>query len=847
MDQETRALLTRHQDVLAWLAERAPSKPVAACIGFHRVMRDARIVKAAKAIIHDYQPVLLGISESGSYECSTDGGAVGVSCPAIAPVVRTLAVSNSDQLAATLELQAVLLWPVVSYLRPEIIHAHDVMGLRCGALMKRWLHAEGRDVRLVYDSHEYVRGLAPGRRTEVMAQLQDRCIHAVDALITVGDSILRAIRADYAFDKPGRVVFNCPPRADMQPPLEENLKSRLGLSQDTPVGVWTGSVTHGRGPQAFIASLQRIERLHLAFLTPRHTAFFGDLLDLARRAGCGNRIHSVPQVHYSLVPNAIRGADFGGIGFIPNIANHEYAMPNKFFEYLQAEVPLVVTNSLDMGSFVARHGIGEVYEADSPATCASAIERILRNGAEHYASRLRALVGTYSWEYQASRIEEMYAAARATSAARAAHSVEEDLVFPWIGEPRWRSDIASLADISSSPGDAVTLQELPSCSREELATQFIQAPAKVVSLVRDIAGLSERGGRERARDVLDDLLLECDAHLERMRVGGEGASVDWDLPVDTNIYLMEALLRLARTSPDQRLPRLATGFGLRLLRRVEEGGLLAGSTTEAFLLKSRWGSPADFGLQARAIRSVGRLVSHFQSGELSDAVGALARPFCAALKSWLRRGGSHYRTFGLLVPLTCRANAAPCRIGDLSFNLRDSSFAGYALVPNKGLLSARIDAGRGGAPLLRLEAASSSQVAAFDPPRCEVGVALPEGYGVARKQVATMVRDGAGEVQRRAVLRVSSDGPWWSISADLAEPWQSTRRLTPEAERDSLLSAIALAEAVFMVTRLSEAYDLLCELWSAAAQMLEGERRVADKVGWSLAGLSTPLSLARVS
>lgn len=847
MDQETRALLGRYRDAIAWLGERAPTKPVVACIGFHRVMRDARIVKAAKAVVHDCQPVLLGISESGSYECSTDGDVIGVSCPAIAPILRSLAVPNSDQLAATLELQAVLLWPILSYLRPEIIHAHDVMGLRCGALMKRWLQAEGREVRLVYDSHEYVRGLAPGRRAEVMAQLQDRCIHAVDALITVGDSILHAIRTDYEFDKPGRVVFNCPPRADMQPSLEWNLKTRLGLPADTPVGVWTGSVTHARGPQAFIASLQKIERLHLAFLTPRHTAFFGDLLDLARRAGCSDRVHTVPQVHYSLVPNAIRGADFGGIGFIPNIANHEYAMPNKFFEYLQAEVPLVVTNALDMGSFVARYGIGEVYEADSSATCASAIERILRNGPERYAQRLRALVGTYCWEYQASRIEEMYVAARAAAPARATLSLEEALIFPWIGEARWRSEIASLGDPPSSPSNPVTLGEVPACSREELAAQFVHAPAKVVSFLRAIAGFSERGGGAKTRQALENLLLESDVHLERMMAGREGASADWDLPVDTNIYLMEGLLRLARTSPDQKLPRLATGFGLRLVRRVEDGGLLAGTSTSAFLLKSRWGVPADFGLQARAVRSLGRLMSHFQSDALSEAVGALARPFCAGLKSWLQRKGSHYRTFGVLVPLTRHADAAPCEIDDLSFKLNDASFKGYEVVPNKGLLSARIDGGQGNACLLRVETVVSSQVGPIGLPTCQIHVALPQGYGVVQGRVATIVRDGDGEVRRRGVIDVNAQGRWWSISPDLVEPWQSTRRLSSDAERGTVLSAIALAEAVFVATRLSEAYDLLCELWNAAAEMLEGERRLAEEIGWSLAGLSAPLPLPRVS
>ena len=848
MDSETRSLLAGHSEALAWIATQRREKPVVACIGFHRVMRDARVVKGAKAVCDVYQPVLLGISESGSYHCSADGEVLGVSCPAIAPLLRSLAVAVPDQLAATLELQAVLLWPIVRALQPAILHAHDIMGLRTGALLKRWFEAEGRQVPLVYDSHEYVRGLAPSRRSRTMGELQDRCIHAADALITVGQSILTSIRSDYGFEKPGRIVFNCPPKASNQPAEERSLKSRLGLTPDTPLGVWTGSVTHARGPQAFISSLQRLTSVHLAFLTPRFTPFFGDLLDLARRAGCEERIHTVPLVHYSVVPNAIKGADFGGIGFIPNIANHEYAMPNKFFEYLQAEIPVIVTNVLDMGSFVARHGVGEVYEADSAVSCAVAIQRVLDNGIERYAKRLRALVGTYCWEYQASQIEEIYSAVRTSETVAVGDGVEEGLYFDWVAKPAWREDLeqSDKRENSSEVHSDEALSAAPLWKAGEPAIMLVENPRNVVGLIREIAAFHERGGVEGVKQTIDNLLDACAEHALAMKKTDGPGLMDWDLPIDVNVALVEALLRLSRTASDPRISDITYEFALRMTRRVEDGGLVAGSKAEAVMLKSRWGVPADFGLQGRAFRSLARFVSQNQSQQLHSAMDALALAVCNHVNAWRLAPEYEYRSFGLIVPLKSSAVGRSLELSDFQFALTGDLVRNYAVTPNKGLVSARIDSRNTDAPLLRMEVVSALHDRAANEAAPQVRVHIPEGWQPDVGRIATIVRDMSGEIQRRRAAILTTDMGGLTLTPDLKATWWSTRRSKPEAAQEAIISAIALAEAIFGATRRSEAYNLLRSLWLLACELLGAERSVEEKVGWKLSSISGPLTLVKI-
>jgi hypothetical protein len=54
--------------VLDWYNDIGITRPIVISIGYRHVMRDARIVKAAVSVSKECQPVLLCISDGGSYK-----------------------------------------------------------------------------------------------------------------------------------------------------------------------------------------------------------------------------------------------------------------------------------------------------------------------------------------------------------------------------------------------------------------------------------------------------------------------------------------------------------------------------------------------------------------------------------------------------------------------------------------------------------------------------------------------------------------------------------------------------------------------------------------------------------
>jgi hypothetical protein len=86
------------------------------------------------------------------------------------------------------------------------------------------------------------------------------------------------------------------------------------------------------------------------------------------------------------------------------------ALPNKLFEYLQARLPLVVSDVPAMASFVREHGIGDVYVTGDAVDLAKAALRVLDSAADlRRPFDVPGFVERFSWEPQADVLRGVYA------------------------------------------------------------------------------------------------------------------------------------------------------------------------------------------------------------------------------------------------------------------------------------------------------------------------------------------------------------------------------------------------------------------------------------------------------
>lgn len=300
-------------------------------------------------------------------------------------------------------------------LAPDVVHAHDVHVLGVAAHAARRAARRGRTVRVVYDAHEFVPGMAvAGRRTARSnagwSAFEKRYLPHVDAVVTVGDGIADLLQEEHDLPSRPAVVLNVPvptpvgATAAPAAPVGE-VRSDCGLASDVPLLVYSGTLSAVRGVDTAVHALAELPGAHLAVVcVPRASGAVVDgLREQARALGCADRLHLLPPVGPGDVVRYLATADVGLITMHGGWTNHENAMPNKFFEYLRAGVPLVVTDLEVLGTQVRVGGLGGTFASGDPASLAQAVRTVLAD-----LPAVRARVAASPWRVEGDwRVQEV--------------------------------------------------------------------------------------------------------------------------------------------------------------------------------------------------------------------------------------------------------------------------------------------------------------------------------------------------------------------------------------------------------------------------------------------------------
>ena len=276
-------------------------------------------------------------------------------------------------------------------------HALPILPL-CIAL--KWRH---RSI-LIYDTHELETesAVSTGVRKPIMKLLERACMRFVDATFVVGDRIGRWYHEAYKIDPvviknmPRRVAFGTKP---------SDLRARCGIPREAVVFIYLGIIAPGRGIERTMELFHECPQFHVVFM--------GDGLlskEVARAHECYPNIHYVPAVPSADVAAVARGADVGIWLQAITCLSYAYACPNKFFEYLQAGLPVIVQDdAIELRELIESHGIGWIVPQYQTAILKQL--RGIDRGAIEQARRavLRIQPQTH-WDVERAKLVDAYRA-----------------------------------------------------------------------------------------------------------------------------------------------------------------------------------------------------------------------------------------------------------------------------------------------------------------------------------------------------------------------------------------------------------------------------------------------------
>jgi glycosyltransferase involved in cell wall biosynthesis len=328
-----------------------------------------------------------------------------------APLPRRRAQSQwalDDPMLADLE---VAFAPVLTRLAPDIVHAHDFRTIGIAVRYKQRMAATGKAPVVVYDAHEYLKGvgIADARRRRGDETYESVHMPGVDGVICVAPRTGAELVKLYGLEREPLVVLNTPFAAsgrwaDDAP----DVRSAAGVPEGAPLVVYVGVAAAKRGIGTVAASLPELPGVHLVLVTKRND-FLDGLEQDAAAAGCADRFHVLPYVDPDDVSSFVRTADVGVSVMSADHLNHHYSLPTKIFEYAQGRVPVVTSDVLASKETVHAEGIGTSFPAGDAVACAEAIRTVLADRERFTAPYEKTdLLSRWTWEAQCGPVDALY-------------------------------------------------------------------------------------------------------------------------------------------------------------------------------------------------------------------------------------------------------------------------------------------------------------------------------------------------------------------------------------------------------------------------------------------------------
>jgi glycosyltransferase involved in cell wall biosynthesis len=259
---------------------------------------------------------------------------------------------------------------------------------------------------LVYDSHEYftevpeLLGRPVVRGTWIL--IEKLLVPKVNAAYTVCDSIAEVYHDLYKVDF--KVVRNLPTCSGEQAVLPEVHEK----SNFPKIVLYQGALNLGRGIEAAIRSMHYIDGAELWLAGDGDIT--AQLKQLVAELQLEAKVKFLGRLPISKLSEITRQADLG-ISLEEDLGlNYRFALPNKLFDYIQAGVPVLVSNLPEMKRIVEHYQIGAIAETHQRKDLAETIKRTLFNQEKNavWKKNLKLAAKELCWENEEEILRKVY-------------------------------------------------------------------------------------------------------------------------------------------------------------------------------------------------------------------------------------------------------------------------------------------------------------------------------------------------------------------------------------------------------------------------------------------------------
>ncbi|SHF30241.1 Glycosyltransferase involved in cell wall bisynthesis [Mariniphaga anaerophila] len=257
---------------------------------------------------------------------------------------------------------------------------------------------------MVYDSHEFFTEVPElqerPRVRKIWERMEQKMVPSLKNAYTVCNSIASIYTEKYGVRF--RVVRNVP----FSQPVPTGKKADSETGEKTIL--YQGAVNVGRGLKQAILAMHFVDSAKLVIAGDGDIR--NELEELTREEGLQSKVQFLGRLPIADLAKLTSTADLG-ISIEEDIGlNYRFALPNKLFDYIQAKVPVLVTNLPEMAAIVNQYKIGEVAPTLESPKLAKLFSEMLTDQSKRavWKKNLETASSELTWENEAEVLKGIF-------------------------------------------------------------------------------------------------------------------------------------------------------------------------------------------------------------------------------------------------------------------------------------------------------------------------------------------------------------------------------------------------------------------------------------------------------
>jgi len=275
----------------------------------------------------------------------------------------------------------------------DLILAHDIKPLP-------FVYQLDQNPNLLVDVHEYYFDMS-NQRIPIIKRFDDYLINTYFLKCEHFFTVSQGLADEYAqkIGKKFEMITSAHDYVDLAPTPVNNEKIRI---------IHHGFASPARKLEVMIEMMDTLdERFELDLMLTSLTFEDGYIKKLQTMCEKRKNVHIIPPVRPDEIVSFTNAYDIGLFILPETNVSLRYALPNKFFEFIQARLCIAIGPSVEMAKIVKQYDLGIVADDFKPATLARMLNSLTREHIEYYKQQCHKHARLLSSETEMAKLDRI--------------------------------------------------------------------------------------------------------------------------------------------------------------------------------------------------------------------------------------------------------------------------------------------------------------------------------------------------------------------------------------------------------------------------------------------------------